>query len=84
MSQMFGGVVRRRPRATSRVCGQMLGVECAGERVAPSPAGGPPGYDAYIVWQRFNPYKKVQVSGFTNEFVFVRPELPGDEDPFNP
>jgi ABC-2 type transport system permease protein len=44
---------------------------------------GPVGFDAAVVWQRFNPYKKVQVSGFTNEFVFIRPEQPGADAPFN-
>ncbi|MFO0871622.1 MAG: Gldg family protein [Pirellulales bacterium] len=82
MAQMFGGGPPP-PKGDITRLWQTLGVECAGERGGPSPMGGPPGYDAYIVWQRFNPYKKVQVSGFTNEFVFIRPEVPGEEDPFN-
>ncbi|MFO0817418.1 MAG: Gldg family protein [Pirellulales bacterium] len=82
MAQMFGGGPPP-PKGDITKLWQVLGVECAGERGGASPTGGPPGFDAYIVWQRFNPYKKVQVSGFTNEFVFIRPEVPGDEEPFN-
>lgn len=82
MAQMFGGGPPP-PKGDITKLWQVLGVECAGERGGASPTGGPPGFDAHIVWQRFNPYKKVQVSGFTNEFVFIRPEVPGDEEPFN-
>lgn len=37
-----------------------------------------------VVWQAFNPYKKVQVSDLGDEFVFVHPDAPGASDPLNP
>ena len=82
MSQMFGGGPPP-PKGDVTKLWQAIGVEVPGEKGGFSPQGGPSGYDAYIVWQRFNPYKKVQVSGFSNQFVFIRPEVPGNEDPFN-
>jgi ABC-2 type transport system permease protein len=82
MSQMFGGGPPP-PKGDVTKLWQAIGVEVPGEKGGFSPQGGPSSYDAYIVWQRFNPYKKVQVSGFSNQFVFIRPEVPGNEDPFN-
>ncbi len=82
MAQMFGGGPPP-PKGDVTKLWQAIGVEVPGERGGFSPQGGPAGYDAFIVWQRFNPYKKVQVAGFSNQFVFIRPEVPGTELPFN-
>lgn len=83
MAQMFGGGPPP-PKGDITRLWQTLGIECIGERGSAPPTGGPPMYDSFIVWQRFNPYKKIQaVAGFSSEFVFVRPEVPGDEEPFN-
>jgi ABC-2 type transport system permease protein len=82
MSQMFGGGPPP-PKGDVTKLWQAIGVEVPGEKGGFSPQGGPSGYDAYIIWQRFNPYKKVQVAGFSNQFVFIRPEVPGTELPFN-
>ncbi|MFM7846765.1 MAG: Gldg family protein [Planctomycetota bacterium] len=83
MASMFGGGPPP-PKGDITRLWQVLGIECEGERAGMAAGmGGPVGFDAAVVWQRFNPYKKVQVAGFTNEFVFIRPEQPGAEAPFN-
>lgn len=84
MAQMFGGGPPPPKGDISRLW-DALGIDAEGEKA--SPAGFSPmasSFNAAIVWQRFNPYKKVQVTGFTNEFVFIRPEVPGADQPFNP
>lgn len=55
----------------------LLGVQPLGEKKLS-------GFDVDIVWQDFNPYQEVQLQGFLEEFVFIRPDSPGAEDPFNP
>ncbi|HND51077.1 MAG TPA: Gldg family protein [Pirellulaceae bacterium] len=83
MASMFGGGGPPPPKGDITKLWKALGIECEGEPGQPSFGGPPAGFDAHIVWQRFNPYPKVQVAGFTNEFVFIRNEQPGADQPFN-
>lgn len=40
---------------------------------------------AAIVWQKWNPYPKIATLGrLPNEFVFIGPKMPGNENGFNP
>ncbi|HEV7282520.1 MAG TPA: Gldg family protein [Pirellulaceae bacterium] len=55
----------------------LLGIKPLGERKLS-------GFDIDLVWQDFNPYQEIQIQGFTEDFVFIRPDAPGSEDPFNP
>jgi ABC-2 type transport system permease protein len=66
------------PKGDIRKLWSLLGIEMVGQE------GFGGGYDAYVVWQRFNPYPKVRgMRQISDEWVFVAPEAPGAEDPLN-
>ncbi len=69
---MFGmGGGRPMPKADIRKLWEVLGIEAQG---APGEEGL---FSPDLVWQRYNPYPKLQVSGIPDEWVFVREE-PGE------
>ena len=72
---MFGmGGQQPMPKADIRKLWELLGIE------SPGSLGQQDGLFAPdLVWQRFNPYPKLQVSGIPDEWVFVREEE--SEDP---
>ena len=45
---------------------------------------GGPKFEPHIAFQRYNPYRKLQLTFFGPEWVFASPNAPGAEDPFNP
>lgn len=66
------------PKGDIRKLWSLLGIEMVGQE------GFGGGYDAYVVWQRFNPYPKVRgMRQISDEWVFVAPDAPGAEDPLN-
>ena len=74
---MFGGGAPPTPKGDIDRFFRSLGVKMDGR------AQGPGVFQANVVWQSFNPYKKIQVSELGDEFVFVHPDAPGASDPLN-
>jgi ABC-2 type transport system permease protein len=72
MAMMGGG--QAPPKGDIKKLWDLLGMRMVGG------SGGLSGFDAEIVWQQYNPYKKLQVSGFGDEFVFIRHDAPGAEN----
>lgn len=62
---------------------KLLGITSPG-RVNPRAFRPPPLFQPDIVWQQYNPYRKIQVRAFTDEWVFIRNEAPGGSDSLNP
>lgn len=84
MAQMFGGGGPPPPKGDITRLWDALGIEVEGEK--PLGGGFQPGanlFNPFIVWQRFKPYKKIEVQEFSDEYVFIRPEVPGGDEPFN-
>jgi len=84
MAQMFGGGGPPPPKGDITRLWDALGIEAEGEK--PLGAGfqqGPSMFSPFIIWQRFKPYKKIEVQEFSDEYVFIRPEVPGGDEPFN-
>lgn len=73
---MFGMGGQPLPKADIQKLWQTLGITSPGS-MSSSPMGGPPLFQPDLVWQRFNPYPKLQLSGIPDEWVFVREE-PGE------
>ncbi len=69
---MFGGG-RPLPKGDIRRLWEVIGIQSSGSM------GPEMLYQPDLVWQRFNPYPKLQVEGIPDEWVFVRedPGIPG-------
>ncbi len=74
---MFGGGAPPEPKGDMQPLWNMLGMRIVGE----SDSTGQ--FQADVIWQRFNPYRKLQLRGIGPELVFVRPDAPGAADAFN-
>ncbi len=58
---------RPMPKADIRELWKALGIKSLGER------GGPQNlFQPDLVWQRYNPYQKLQITGIPDEWIFVR------------
>ncbi len=68
---MMGMQSRPLPKADIRKLWELLGIE------SPGSMGRDGLYQPDLVWQRYNPYPKLQVSGIPDQWVFVREE-PGE------
>ncbi|NLX53870.1 MAG: ABC transporter permease [Planctomycetaceae bacterium] len=68
---MFGMGGRPMPKADIRKLWELLGIDAQG---VPGEEGL---FSPDLVWQRYNPYPKLQLSGIPDEWVFVREE-PGE------
>jgi ABC-2 type transport system permease protein len=66
------GMNRPMPKADIRRLWDALGIE------SPGSLGQEGLFQPEIVWQRYNPYQKLQVTGIPDQWVFVREE-PGEE-----
>lgn len=74
---MFGGQ-RPLPKADIRKLWEAIGIESPGTT-------GPEGlFQPDLVWQRYNPYPKLQISGIPDEWVFIREEPGESENLMNP
>jgi ABC-2 type transport system permease protein len=76
---MFGGAQPEQKGDIQSVW-DALGIQMLGQH-------GPGRTNVDVVWQRYNPYPKLQLQGIIPEFVFIRPEAPSEEEnfqPFNP
>lgn len=74
---MFGGQ-RPLPKADIRKLWEAIGIESPGTT-------GPEGlFQPDLVWQRYNPYPKLQISGIPDEWVFIREEPGENESLMNP
>ncbi|HEY6565800.1 MAG TPA: GldG family protein, partial [Pirellulaceae bacterium] len=65
---MFGGGPPPEAKADLSRLWRVLGIEMIG---SPNPMSQ--GYDAQVIFQDYNPYRKVDVSEITKEWVFVSP-----------
>ena len=79
MAGMMGGGGPPPPKGNIRDLWRAIGVKVPG--MAGAAMGGPPLYQSDIVWQRFNPYKKLEMS---DDNVFIRREAQGAENAINP
>ncbi len=68
---MMGMGARPMPKADIRKLWEVLGIE------SPGSMGREGLFQPDLVWQRYNPYPKLQVSGIPDQWVFVREE-PGE------
>ena len=67
------------PKGNIRKLWTLLGMDMIGQNAS---FGG--GFDAEVIWQKYNPYPKVsQIRHISHEWVFVGPGQPGGEDPLN-
>ena len=80
---MMGGGGAPMPKADIRQLWKLLGITSPG-RVNPQSFRPPPLWQPDVVWQQFNPYQKIQINAFTDEWVFVRNEAPGGENSLTP
>lgn len=78
MAGMMGGGGQAPPKGNIRDLWRAIGVQAPG--MVGGGMGGPPLFQSDIVWQRFNPYKKLEMS---DDNVFVRREAPGAENAIN-
>ncbi len=74
---MFGGQ-RPLPKADIRKLWDAIGIE------SPGTTGREGLYQPDLVWQRYNPYPKLQITGIPDEWVFVREEPGETEGLINP
>jgi ABC-2 type transport system permease protein len=76
---MFGGGTPE-PKGDIQQLWDALGIRMSGQHHAGST-------NVDVVWQHFNPYPKLQIRGILDEFVFISPKAPSEEEnfePFNP
>jgi ABC-2 type transport system permease protein len=74
---MFGGGGPPAPKGDIDRFFRELGVKMEGR------PQGPGTYQPNVVWQSFNPYKKIQVSDLPDEYVFVHNDAPGADEPLS-
>lgn len=87
MAAMMGGGGPPPPKGDIRRLWNTLGIKVPGNAgMGGMSAMGPGGpmFEPDIIWQDYNPYRKLQISEITPEWVFIRPEMPGGNEPFNP
>jgi ABC-2 type transport system permease protein len=78
MGGMFGGGGGGpQPKGEIQRLWNLLGLEVPGQ------AGMMGLFEPDLVWQRFNPYPKLQIRGIPDEWVFVREEAPGEKEKIN-
>jgi ABC-2 type transport system permease protein len=58
---------------------KLLGLDIPGKMGS----GFPPLFQPDLVWQKYNPYPKLQISGIPDEWVFASPSAPDAADAFN-
>ena len=81
MAGMMGGGGQAPPKGNIRDLWRAIGVTAPGTTGTPgNPMAGPALFQSDIVWQRFNPYKKLDMS---DDNVFIRREAPGAEEAIN-
>ncbi len=68
---MMGMQSRPMPKADIRKLWELLGID------SPGAMGRDGLYQPDLVWQRYNPYPKLQVSGIPDQWIFIREE-PGE------
>ncbi len=72
---MFGGGGGPQPKGEIQELWQTLGIK------VPNKPAAMASVDPYVVWQRYNPYKKLErLAQATNEWIFIREEIAPDED----
>ena len=75
---MFGmGGGAPQPKGDIRQLWKVIGIEQPGE---PSVEGG---FHPDLAWQKYIPYQKLQITGISETWVFVRNEAPGAEEAIN-
>jgi ABC-2 type transport system permease protein len=72
MGGMFGGGGGPQPKGEIQRLWDLLGLQVPGQM------GMMNLFEPDLVWQRFNPYPKLQIRGIPDEWVFVRDEAPGN------
>jgi ABC-2 type transport system permease protein len=78
MGGMFGGGGGGpQPKGEIQRLWNLLGLEVPGQ------SGMMGLFEPDLVWQRFNPYPKLQIRGIPDEWVFVREEAPGEKEKIN-
>jgi ABC-2 type transport system permease protein len=77
MGGMFGGGGAPQPKGEIQKLWNLLGLEVPGQ------SGMMGLFEPDLVWQRFNPYPKLQIRGIPDEWVFVREEAPGEKEKIN-
>jgi ABC-2 type transport system permease protein len=74
------------PKGDIKSLWRMLGIEVPGKTGMGMGMGmsmGPPSFEPDLAWHRFMPYKKLQVQGIPNEWVFCRNDAPGADNAVN-
>ncbi|TVS14276.1 MAG: ABC transporter permease [Planctomycetaceae bacterium] len=74
MGGMFGGGGGPQPKGDIQQLWNLLGLQVPGQ------TGMMGLFEPDLVWQRFNPYPKLQIRGIPDEWVFVRSEAQGDHE----
>jgi len=79
MGGMMGMGGQSQPKGDIRALWKALGIQVTGD------SGGDRGeLPAVVVWQKFNPYPKFQITNIGDELVFLRNDAPGTKNAFNP
>ncbi len=78
MNPMFGGGGGPQPKGEIQKLWDLLGLDVPGQ------SGMMGLFEPDLVWQRFNPYPKLQIRGIPDEWVFCREEAPGEKEKINP
>ncbi len=71
------------PKSDIRDLWKVLGISAPG-RINQRSFRPPPLFQPDVAWQHYNPYRKIQIQAFTDEWVFIRNEAPGGSDSLNP
>ncbi len=77
MGGMFGGGGGPQPKGDIQQLWNLLGLQVPGQ------TGMMNLFEPDLVWQRFNPYPKLQITGIPDEWVFVREEARGEHEKIN-
>ncbi len=77
-----GGMGGQAPKSDIRQLWKLLGISSPGNLNRRS-FGSTPLFQPSIGWQSYNPYNKLLIRAFTDEWVFIRNEAPGGDDSLN-